>query len=852
MAFSGEGASGWVPWSGTGYASHGWLVVCVVKRAGLCRAIGPEEQPRIEAKISPRLSIGISLVLSVSGIRDERRKRISIATKMKLINSLFVLLAAVQAIAGPPNGKTRFPPLLMPWNSSTVAYRDRFDQLRQRWSDMVLGIEFRADCEPFKSRLASLGGKASRYLDDFSPSCGMLWKDIPYVNSPSARVTQNFRRLSTMAQAWAQPGTGLTSDPQLLYIILRGVDQLLDEVYNECQPPYGNWWNWQIGIPAILMDLCAVLHDELGSSRIRRLVAANNHFVPMTAVDSYVGTSTGANRIGLCQSLTFSGVFGKTGQHLYKARDGLLPVFRFVTSGDGFYADGSFIQHKTIPYTGTYGSVLINGVAKLSALLADSDWAVKDDRFPQFLETVERSFAPVIFGGLVMDGVSGRAVSRHTSNDHSRGHSIMESILLLTESVSKCERKIWWKAMIKGWMSRDRYAPVLSDTALSIAELARLQRLADDELVPAAAEPSGHWVMARMDRVVHRRSTWAASVSMASVRTSFYETGNGENKRGWHTNSGMLYWWAPSSSGQYSNGYWPTVDPYRLPGTSVSRKQLDDGAGGAWGGAMPDAEWVGGVTDGEVGVTGQDVRGLDSSLRGRKSWFFVDDMIICLGAGISSRDGHQVETTMDNRNLGLAGTHVLTVDGRWISTRPGRQEVELVNATWAHLQDSGGYLFLDAEPVQALRETRTGRWRDINDDGDDTPITRRYLTLYRRHGVDPTNGHYAYAVLPGATEEDTRAAVGSEDTRAAVGSVTVVDNGPDRQAVRVGDVFAVNLFVAGATSGLRVSAPCSVLIRGANISVADPTRRAATVDISWQGKTRTVDLAGKEGGSVVL
>ncbi|RDA86610.1 hypothetical protein CP532_6016 [Ophiocordyceps camponoti-leonardi (nom. inval.)] len=764
---------------------------------------------------------------------------------MKLINSLFVLLAVQgvdRAVAGPPNG-IKGSHFLKSSNSSISFYGgDRFDQLRQRWRDMVLGTEFRPDFEPFKSRLASLGKRAARFQDDFSPSCGMLWTDIPYADSPSARVTQNFRRLSTMAQAWAQPGTGLTSDPQLLYLILRGVDQLMDEVYNVNQQPYGNWWNWEIGVPAILMDLCAVLYDELGLMRIQRLVAANNHFVPITAVNSYVGTSTGANRISLCQSLTFSGVFGKTKEHLNKARDGLSPVFQFVTSGDGFYADGSFIQHKTIPYTGTYGSVLINGVAKLSALLADSDWAVNDDNFQQFLDTVEKSFAPVIYDGLVMDGVSGRAVSRPTSNDHSRGHSIMESILLLTESVSKWERKMQWKAMIKGWMIRDRYSPVLSDTALSISELARLQRLADDAVVPAAAEPIGHWVMASMDRAVHRRSNWAASVSMASVRTSFYETGNGENKRGWHTNSGMLYWWARSSSGQYSNGYWPTVDPYRLPGTSVSRKLLDDGAGGEWGDAMPDAEWVGGVTDGEVGVTGQDVRGLESSLRGRKSWFFVDNMIICLGAGISSNDGLHVETTFDNRNLGATGTHLLIVDGKWLTTRLGHQ-AELRNASWAHLQDSGGYLFLDEEPVQALREARTGRWRDINDDGDDRPITRRYVTLFRSHGVDPMNGHYAYAVLPGASEKGTRA---------AVGSVAVVDNGPDRQSVRVGDVFAVNFFAAGATSGLRVSAPCSVLIRGANISVADPTRRAASVDITWLGETRTVDLTGTEGRTVML
>ena len=34
-------------------------------------------------------------------------------------------------------------------------------------------------------------------------------------------------------------------------------------------------------------------------------------------------------------------------------------MFAFVTSGDGFYVDGSFIQHTRHPYTGSYGLVLL-------------------------------------------------------------------------------------------------------------------------------------------------------------------------------------------------------------------------------------------------------------------------------------------------------------------------------------------------------------------------------------------------------------------------------------------------------------------------------------------------------------
>ena len=56
----------------------------------------------------------------------------------------------------------------------------------------------------------------------------------------------------------------------------------------------------------------------------------------------------------------------------------------------------------------------------------------------------------------------------------------------------------------------------------------------------------------------------------------------------------------PADGGdQYTDWFWPTVDRYRLPGTTVSTKRLADKAGGEWGEPKPAARWVGGTTDGE-------------------------------------------------------------------------------------------------------------------------------------------------------------------------------------------------------------------------------------------------------------
>ncbi|HEY3478310.1 MAG TPA: polysaccharide lyase 8 family protein, partial [Streptomyces sp.] len=617
-------------------------------------------------------------------------------------------------------------------------------------------------------------------------------------------------------------------------------DHLHAQAYNATTTRYDNWWDWQIGSPRLLLDICVQLYDQLSAARLADWTAAVDHFVPDSAVASYSGTSTGANRVDLCRVLALRGVVGKSSAKLALARDALSPVFPYVTTGDGFYADGSFIQHTWVPYTGSYGQVLIDGLGRLFALLTGSDWAVTDPNRQLFLDMVEKAYAPWIHNGLLMDPVVGRAASRGVSasdalhikaDDHLRGHTLLANIAVLALGASAAEQTRW-NGMVKGWMARDYYEPALSDPQLGIADLSRLKAVADSA-VTAAAEPVGHRLFASMDRAVHRRTGWAAAISMCSARTTFYETGNGENLRGWHTNNGMLSWWGDTyGNGQYSDCFWPTVNPYRLPGTTVSTKTLADAYGGAWGASRPDTVWAGGATDGEFAAVGQYVKGLGSTMLGKKSWFCLDDAVVCLGAGITATDGVPVESVVDNRNLGPTGTHAFTVDGTAQPTTLGWKKT-FTGARWAQLAGFGGYVFPGGATFTALREARTGSWHDINTGGTTDPITRRYLTTWFDHGVDPTAGGYAYLVMPGASTATTAARA------AATGWLTILANTADRQAVSVPSlgVTAVNFWNAGSVGGVTATAPAAVLIRvtgrTATVSVSDPTHSGTAFDLTW-------------------
>ena len=62
---------------------------------------------------------------------------------------------------------------------------------------------------------------------------------------------------------------------------------------------------------------------------------------------------------------------------------------------------------------------------------------------------------------------------------------------------------------------------------------------------------------------------------------------------------------------------------------------------------------------------------------------------------------------MEHRNLGAAGGQAITVDGG-THTAPLGTAVVHAQATWAHVEGTGGYLMLGAEPLTVLREQREG------------------------------------------------------------------------------------------------------------------------------------------------
>lgn len=651
--------------------------------------------------------------------------------------------------------------------ASLLAQADDFDALRDRWQLRLTG-------GPRSEGSAASSAEALRHWRSMDAPAGgkQLWPDLADW-SRSATLHENYRRLRAMALAYRQPGSSLYANAELARSIVSGLDWLDANHYNPSIRYHDNWWHWQIGVPLVLDDIAILMHDELGAARLRRYLAAIDHFVPDPAThlmpDGRVrpDEETGANRLDKALAVALRGILGKSGEKVAAGRDAVSQALVYVSRGDGFYRDGSFIQHHDVPYAGGYGTVAIADMAQLLYLLKDSRWALRDPNVSNVYAWVENSFRPFIFNGVMIDAVSGRKVSRRHEDDRSTARSVMGSLALLAQGAPK-EQADAIRGMVRGWQLRDTGREAASGVRPALSyEASLLAAIARDESIRPAEEPVGVRLFPSQDRALLRGPGFAWSLSMFSDRISAFESGNEENLRGWWTGMGMtqLYQAGPSP---HADGYWATVDLMRLPGTTTDHS--GEGKPRPWAMHGNTSTWVGGAStlDGQgasVGMAFATAQVTGSRLQGKKSWFLFGDRILALGADITMPDRLDVETIVDNRLLDAAHPRRLSIDGQ-AQPDDANWKTRVQAAHWAHLGGGGldegvGYVFPGTTPLLAWREGREGRWSDVNrgagTGGDTELITRAYAGLAIEHGVAPDGASYAYVVLPGRSAAQTAA-----------------------------------------------------------------------------------------------
>ena len=88
-----------------------------------------------------------------------------------------------------------------------------------------------------------------------------------------------------------------------------------------------------------------------------------------------------------------------------------------------------------------------------------------------------------------------------------------------------------------------------------------------------------------------------------------------------------------------------------------------------------------------------------------------------------------------------------------------------------------GYYLLGAQPTVVSAAPQSGTWTSIQERAPDTGIvTQDVFSLWIEHGKHPTDGTYAYRVVPGLTADEFA-------TYQSRSPITILANEPDLQAI---------------------------------------------------------------------
>ena len=770
--------------------------------------------------------------------------------------------------------------------SATV---EDYGKIRQAWKESLIGKDLASE-EGGAEVLEEINQEAealwNAYVYKGQEACaGIPWaedegakgnKNIPYEDD-AVEFRVSFKKVLSMCKAYAAEGGALYQNQDMLKDITNILDFLCGSCYT-AKSQTDNWWTWEIGIPKDLIPALILIYDGLTEEQVMAYTETLYFFQPDPFHEGVINTASthgqgyreaqGANIIDCSTTAVGLGALREDNELVYLGMLASSQTFVIQNVEDsaqiaangynsGFYPDGSYLDHIKVPYLGAYGIEFMKGGAKIPSLLAGTPWKYPEQVQDNLESYIVEGFGNGMYKGMMLDCLKGRSVSRPASSNQAAGREAMMIILQIVDSFSQ-EAKETTLSALKAWLEEDEGFIDSLVGAENMAIKKKAKEILEDTSIQSNVAPI-HKSYPLMDRVVHRTEDYLFALSMYSERIQNTEIMNDENRFGWHQNNGMTYIYDEDK--QYTENYWNTVNPLRLPGTTVVPVNIGtgkpDGSGFAQGGDFCSKEsWVGGTSIGNYGVSGMSFSGETQGiagdapvsyapdLKGKKSWFMFDDEMVCLGAGITNKNMElPVETTIENKKLRKDGSNQLLVNGEKTEIPVKEANVkELVERTadvsgtsfeqvnWAHLEGNQsvgtGYYFPEENTeIQVRRGQTTGSWKDVGTfEGEST---ENYLEMWVDHGQNPENASYSYVLLPETSAEET-------ENYAQAPKVTILENSSEVQAVRheTLKITGINFWQeqGGSIDGITSDKAASVMLQETEqgtvkVSVSDPTMK---------------------------
>ena len=687
-------------------------------------------------------------------------------------------IGKTELVVSSPGRKDKIVTLVVEEDNQT------FLQLLQKWNSIILGLEyFNTDNSRMNKIFEQNEIEITTYLEKIQKDDKKIWDDLDDY-SKSANLTKTYRRLEQIAKSVTNPKSKYYNDKEVISTVKRSMKLMEDNYYNENTESKGNWWDYEIGAPRAINNILTIMNQYFSKEEIVKLLLPISKMVPDPSkimVSQNRGKKAfGGNLSDLGKVKVIEGILLEDNEKLEVAINTVSNVLEVVSEGEGFHYDGSYVDHTNIAYTGAYGNVLIDGFSQLLPIIQTSPYKIEQNKLKILYNWIHEGFLPLIYRGELMDMTRGRSLSRKSQSAHIAAVEVLRGILRIAE-VSEPSEKNKLQEIVKNIIQSDNYY----DTFLSLKsfyDVYLFETLLSNNMVGEIERNTYLKLYNDMNKVAYynKEHGFAFGISMHSDKIQNYEFMNKENAKGWYTSDGVSYLYNDDLS-HFSDDYWATVDPYKLPGITENNKAREKGLGMT---TMKNS-FVGSTSlNKKFGTVAMDFSNLDNTMSAKKSWFILGDRVVFLGSGVKDASGTNGYTVIENRKIKRNSKNCsmekedykVIVDGKEKTVDSNEMELQANNIFLksSNKEMNIGYKFLNTTSLNLKKETRSGTWKDINESQSNKSVENTFLKIVQPH--DMVRNSYAYVLYPNRDEKEFAEEVSREE-------ITVIENSETNQVI---------------------------------------------------------------------
>ncbi|OMK05728.1 polysaccharide lyase 8 family protein [Staphylococcus aureus] len=656
--------------------------------------------------------------------------------------------------------------------ADTNTQTPNYEKLKNTWLDVNYGYDKYDESNPdMKKKFEATENEAKKLLSEMKTESGRtyLWESSKDIDTKSADMTRTYRNIEKIAEAMNHPKTTLKNDEnkkklkdalEWLHKNAYGKDPDkkvadLKTNFSKSAPQKNtnlNWWDYEIGTPKSLTNTLILLNGDISSDEKKKYTAPIKTFAPKSdEILSSVGKAEpakGGNLVDIAKVKLLESIIEEDKDMTKNSIDSFNKVFTYVQSNstgkerNGFYKDGSYIDHQDIPYTGAYGVVLLEGISQMMPMIKETPFKETSQNDTILKSWIDDGFMPLIYKGEMMDLSRGRAISRENETSHSASVTVMKSLLRLSDAMDESTKAKYKKIVKTSVKSDSSYKQ--NDYLSSYSDISKMKALMEDSTLSTNDLTQQLKIYNDMDRVTYHNKDldFAFGLSMTSKNVARYESINNENLKGWHTGAGMSYLYN-SDVKHYRDNFWATADMKRLAGTTTLDNEEPKENKNS------DKTFVGGTKfDDQHASIGMEFENQDKTLTAKKSYFILNDKIVFLGTGIKNTDSSMNPvTTIENRK---ANGYTLYTDDKQ-TTNSDNQETNSVFLESTDTKKNIGYHFLNKSKINVKKESHTGKWSEINKSQKTEDKKDEYYEVTQKHSN--SDNKYGYVLYPSLSKD---------------------------------------------------------------------------------------------------